>query len=98
MKKNIDFEDPHAPEGVCESCRSSIRRLSGVNSAPLPELFDFESVKLFKETRATTICECLICDVAGVKGKSVHPMTATSNSGKKKRTAKGRETLFKLTD
>nr|XP_047146312.1 uncharacterized protein LOC124819137 [Hydra vulgaris] len=75
IQKEINFNDDRVPLATCISCRSHIGKLCDGKTNVVPQIYDFESISIKPLTRFSTVCECLICKIAKLKGKERHPLS-----------------------
>nr|XP_012558535.2 uncharacterized protein LOC105845381 [Hydra vulgaris] len=66
LKEKINFNDDKVPLGICEKCRSCLRRKESGEDITLPSLYKFETIKLRPETRDSH-CNCLICSIGKLR-------------------------------
>ena len=61
------------PRGICDSCRTILRRKDEGKDVNLPPLFPFSSIKVRPPTRDQG-CNCLICQVGHLKLNEKSPV------------------------
>ena len=66
LNERIDFSNDKVPLGICEKCRSCLRRKDSGEHINLPSLYNFETIKIRPQTRDTQ-CDCLICSVGKLR-------------------------------
>ena len=91
---NLDVCDSRVPQGLCESCRTALRRKEEGKEVTLPSLFDFSSIRLRAETRSQ-VCDCLLCQIARSKLQDKHPLEK-QNAGEKEPSVRCHECLSPL--
>ena len=70
---NFDFDDSRVPCGLCDACRTTVRRKEEGKDVVLPPLFDFSTIRVRKETRDHQ-CNCLICQIGHSKLNERSPL------------------------
>ena len=71
IQKDIKFEDPNVPSGICPTCRLKLQKKhEGQRNPELPNIFDFQTIVLPKFLRSAPLsCNCLICRSARKQGR-----------------------------
>ena len=67
LKREINFEDPRFPTGICLTCRLALLKKNEqeMMACQLPKLFNFETITLPKFLRSAPLsCNCLLCKTA----------------------------------
>ena len=94
FKQEIDFNDPKVPSGICNSCRTNLqKRDSGQINAELPQLYDFQAIKI---VRRTTDCSCLICQIGRSKFNHTHPSVSSVPSSSQQSSSQTQDRLCSL--
>ena len=70
---SLDLTDTRVPRGICDSCRTILRRKDEGKDVNLPTLFPFSSIKVRPPTRDQG-CNCLICQVGHLKLNEKSPV------------------------
>ena len=80
IQKDLDFNDERVPLATCISCRSQIGNLCDGKTTVVPKLYHFETILIKPATRFSNVCECLLCQIAKLKGKEKHPFSKFQES------------------
>ena len=72
-KTKINISNSRVLQGLCESCRTTLRRKQEGEEVALPTLFNFKSIQLRIEAKGTT-CYWLICPIGRLKLQEKHPL------------------------
>ncbi|XP_047129267.1 uncharacterized protein LOC124809287 [Hydra vulgaris] len=73
FEQKINFEDERTPIGICEGCRSTLRRTLDGKEVVMPRLYDFETINV-RRPASGLICDCIICQVGQLKLNESHPL------------------------
>ncbi|XP_065667319.1 uncharacterized protein LOC136087772 [Hydra vulgaris] len=65
---------------TCISCRSQIGKFCDGKTTVGPKLYHFETFLIKPATRFSNVCECLLCQIAKLKGKEKHPFSKFQDS------------------
>ena len=68
------------PLATCISCQSQIGKLCDGKTTVVPKLYHFETVLIKPATCFSNVCECLLCQIAKLKGKEKHPFSKFQDS------------------
>ena len=60
------------PQGICDTCRTIMKKRDEGKEAALPSLYDFKSIRVRLETRSEN-SDCLICRIERLKLNEKHP-------------------------
>ena len=78
---SFDICDSRVPQGMCDNCRTTMRKRDEGTSIELPKLYDFMSIRIRAETRGQT-CDCLICKIGRLKLNEKHPLEVSQSEEK----------------
>ena len=68
---NFDLGDARVPQGICNTCRTIMKKRDEGKEVVLPSLYDFKSIRVILETRGEN-CDCLICRIGRLKLNENH--------------------------
>ena len=74
--QEIKFDDTRDPRGICETCRTALRKRYEVHQIELPQLYQFEKINVKTPTRGNPF-ECLICCISRMKLTEKYPLETT---------------------
>ena len=81
--KDISYDDKRVPTGICDLCyvilKSKLKGKAQNSEFKIPENFHFTDVIISKDSENKQ-CNCLLCELASVKGKSKTSLIESTKS------------------